>query len=275
MNKEYIFKRADIDPLKTLFKYRDIQNEYHKKLLFNQELYFSTLDFLNDPFEGALPLQHISEITDEEIIEANIKIIKYNNPNQVYTDEVLNALRRDLNTTDVRKRYDSEEKIINMQRSVRLVNNAIGILSLSIDPINYLMWSHYADSHKGFCVGFNIFKLLKYLDMPYPVPITYQEDIPCWKIMEPPIEYAKKYWATKGLLWEYEQEVRFLSRKYINKSLIFDIEIIDCVFLGYKMEACYVEEILKYFSNNHRSCNIYKVRFTPKLYDLEAEKVNY
>ncbi|MBV9575704.1 MAG: DUF2971 domain-containing protein [Gammaproteobacteria bacterium] len=34
------------------------------------------------------------------------------------------------------------------------VHNQLGILSLSSCNDSILMWSHYADFHKGFCIGF-------------------------------------------------------------------------------------------------------------------------
>jgi hypothetical protein len=275
MEDKSIFKISDINFEKTLFKYRDICNKYHERLLFEQELYFSSLDFMNDPYEGHLPIQDISAVSDDDIIEANIKIVKYNNPNQVYTEEVLSMMREDFKNSvpNIRKRfYDNDAD--NLQAYVKRINNSVGILSLSVDPLNYLMWSHYANSHSGFCVGLNLLKLMKYMDMPYPLAITYQEEIPCWKITDPPFEYAKKYWGTKGLLWEYEQEIRFLSQQYVNKSLKFDVEIIDSIFLGYKMDNYNVEKIMKYFDKNNPKCNIYKIKFMSNLYYLEGEKLN-
>ena len=166
MEDESIFKISDINFEKTLFKYRDICNKYHERLLFEQELYFSSLDFMNDPFEGHLPIQDISEVSDDDIIEANIMITKYNNPDNVYNDEALGMMRNYFKSCvpDIRKRfYDNGAD--NLQMAVKRINNSVGILSLSVDPLNYLMWSHYANSHSGFCVGLNLTKLMKYLDM--------------------------------------------------------------------------------------------------------------
>lgn len=39
-----------------------------------------------------------------------------------------------------------------------------GILSLSAVRDQTLMWSHYADGHRGFCIGFNSQKLLRFAD---------------------------------------------------------------------------------------------------------------
>lgn len=155
-----------------------------------------------------------------------------------------------------------------------MLNNSLGILSLSIDPINYLMWSHYANCHKGFCIGFNLLKLASIIDIQYPLLINYQEEIPTWHIKEGEEEYAKKYLGTKGLLWEYEQEIRFMSKKYINKAIKFDIDIIEEIFVGYQMDENHINQICQFYSKNHPKCPIYKVHFAPNKYDLEGKRIN-
>ncbi len=35
-------------------------------------------------------------------------------------------------------------------------NSSFGVLSLTRQPLNGLMWSHYADSHRGMVIGFDI-----------------------------------------------------------------------------------------------------------------------
>jgi len=38
---------------------------------------------------------------------------------------------------------------------LKSINEEFGIFSLSKSKNNLLMWSHYADSHKGYCIGFD------------------------------------------------------------------------------------------------------------------------
>ena len=80
MSLSNCFTRGDINESITLFKYRDFSEEYHRKLLFDQELYFPSLQYLNDPFEGILPIQKISEISDEDIVKMKLQIEKYTHP---------------------------------------------------------------------------------------------------------------------------------------------------------------------------------------------------
>ncbi|WP_214826490.1 DUF2971 domain-containing protein [Chryseobacterium sp. ISL-6] len=47
------------------------------------------------------------------------------------------------------------------EKYVENVNRNFGIYSLTTKNSNLLMWSHYGNSHKGFCIGFNTEKLFK------------------------------------------------------------------------------------------------------------------
>lgn len=91
-----------------------------------------------------------------------------------------------------------------------LIEN-LGVCSLSKIATNILMWSHYADHHKGFVVELRISTEAPYdLLVPImPFPVEYQEDRPF-------IDWAKKgdvvkYFLTKSSDWKYEEEERILT----------------------------------------------------------------
>ena len=75
-----------------------------------------------------------------------------------------------------------------------------GILCFSKTWKNPVLWSHYADKHKGLCLGFEVDnKLLgkvDYVDTRLPVPPQLND------------EFMRKLLFTKFKHWEYEQEYR-------------------------------------------------------------------
>jgi hypothetical protein len=87
----------------------------------------------------------------------------------------------------------------------------LGVLSLSRIPTNILMWSHYADHHKGFVVELRI---------PMDAPHHH-----LYRVVPQPVEYLVSrptfslgtgcdingYFFTKSLDWKYEQEERVLT----------------------------------------------------------------
>lgn len=54
--------------------------------------------------------------------------------------------------------FKAVESVIGKEESAQNYLNAtlnmVGVVSLSKSPTNLLMWSHYANEHKGVCIGF-------------------------------------------------------------------------------------------------------------------------
>lgn len=99
----------------------------------------------------------------------------------------------------------------------------MGILCLTEHPDNHLMWSHYADSHRGIVLEFDAahpffdqrtfaedeFRCLK--------RVTYAEARPSVTLFDPIADpalvlanVAQESFYTKGLHWEYEAEWRMV-----------------------------------------------------------------
>ena len=94
----------------------------------------------------------------------------------------------------------------------------IGVLSLSRNPRNILMWSHYADFHKGFVVEFKIPKKLPILekqrvDLWLPcLKVNYSSERPVFKYgIDDSNEMINKMMLSKFSAWEYEEEERVVD----------------------------------------------------------------
>ncbi|EHU4934854.1 DUF2971 domain-containing protein [Vibrio vulnificus] len=100
--------------------------------------------------------------------------------------------------------YTDEQWLLEQAFSIVMRDALIqGYLSLSKTNKNILMWSHYAQNHEGFVLGFDseheYFKLgvsdIEYSDQrPYLNPLQSRQDA--------------SLFTTKSLDWAYEQEVR-------------------------------------------------------------------
>jgi Protein of unknown function (DUF2971) len=78
----------------------------------------------------------------------------------------------------------------------------IGIICLSRNWNNLLMWSHYADKHKGVCLGFDI-PDGSYLDVRYQPNLLQRHEL-----TDNPEDFANRMLSAKHESWSYEQEVR-------------------------------------------------------------------
>lgn len=107
-----------------------------------------------------------------------------------------------------------------------------GTICLTRDSDNYLMWSHYAHSHTGFCIGFDD-SIVNCID-DYAVfgDVNYTNLIPKFNYFTDNLEkFASAMFLHKGLPWAYEKEFRIITDKWgikkIDKSLIKEI-VIGC-----------------------------------------------
>lgn len=143
-----------------LFKYRSLssakdnpkkmsQKECALDILKNNQLYLSPPTSLNDPFDCRPPIT----ATDDEIVSSfrNSLLFGRNIPSTIYFEQL------PILVPEVRKEMEeTPEKIF------KKLDFYFRVLSLTqVAPINtensdhILLWSHYADSHKGICLEFN------------------------------------------------------------------------------------------------------------------------
>lgn len=109
----------------------------------------------------------------------------------------------------------------------------IGVISLTQIPNNILMWSHYAEKHYGFCLGFE-FKKIPITTQEYIIkPVNYMKKFPSLDLdkidvtteyiigSDPKIKVEidwdnpnlQKVIFTKSKCWEYEKEWRILLQQ--------------------------------------------------------------
>lgn len=94
----------------------------------------------------------------------------------------------------------------NIIGSLKSRKNKTRICSLSKDCAHGLMWTHYADGHKGCCIEVSSRSIDK------PTEIDYNAEIQVVNGCED----AKELLSHKSKIWEYEKEVRFFrNSKYL------------------------------------------------------------
>jgi len=123
-----------------LYKYHS-NTDYALPALINGNVWFSTKKYLNDPFEF---ININYEISDEKYTKTwNKRLSKLGYGKSDIDLEMIDLLRQ----KDSRMKTGSEL----IEKSLK----SMGLYCLTTKPDNILMWSHYADSHKGFCIEFD------------------------------------------------------------------------------------------------------------------------
>lgn len=104
-------------------------------------------------------------------------------------------------------------------RYVGDLHSRIGVLSLSRNPLNILMWSHYADHHRGFIVELLMETSAPghLLDFVLPFQVTYSDE-------RPSVTWGgrfdlERYFLTKAIQWSYEDEERVLTPSHLGPGI--------------------------------------------------------
>ena len=201
----------------SIFKYRDF-SKTSLELLINKELWFAKPDTLNDPFEC-----------------------------QMLFPDVLESIWR-------HHSMDDSEKI-KIEEGLEEQLRETGICSFSQTRQNQLMWAHYADEHKGFCIGFDESKLKATSERFHSQIVEYQSQLPYKGIIRRIKECEKNPPADRTLQnsahaiagdilssiigikytnWEYEKEVRLIRFRF--GALKFCPSTVVSIAFGLRME---------------------------------------
>jgi len=168
----------------------------------------------------------------------------------------------------------------------------VGILSLSRDPLNLLMWSHYASNHTGFVVELSIPQSASitsdesdtlFLDCLFPLPVEYSPEKPIINPFDHRDLNASKQFLVKSTDWIYEKEERVIDflrgpgvhpfkQKEILKSVIAGIKMSD---EDYERLEC---EVIKVNDRIGANISIYKAKpckgkfsiYIPDRWDLSS-----
>ncbi|MBQ0937261.1 DUF2971 domain-containing protein [Ideonella paludis] len=92
-----------------------------------------------------------------------------------------------------------------------------GVFSLSYNPLNELIWAHYGGSHQGYCIGYDLDRLVSFEPMHlHRIEVTYGNASPAFEMGEfvtgtSPVMVLNKLLGSKSLPWRYEEEVRIVA----------------------------------------------------------------
>lgn len=197
---------------RILYKYR-APSGFTDRIFTDQEFFFPAPDKLNDPFECQIP--DAGGYSNQEICDF---LAKWRLPPQ-FASAVLGE--HAANPTFITESLDAVKKA---------VFNKKGILCLSKSASIIQMWSHYAASHSGICIGMDICSDPDFFVT--PLEVKYQEAFPGIQYLKESDKIVSHCIATKHIKWDYEEEVRIL--KHTQGAHKFDCRALREVIFGCK-----------------------------------------
>jgi Protein of unknown function (DUF2971) len=225
----------------SLYRYSGLGGErleWMRRLVVESELYFAAPSLFNDPLDFKIPT---SFEAPGDVIEKHWRDLAQKSFASMPAEEKeanIQGLIRDSGTSDGRKRL--EKKLLGV-----LANN--GTACFATDPTNMLMWSYYADGHKGAAVrfGMDLDRILALgtafkeqgTDL-FPVEVEYEEAFPnCNYYTADKHERIKVVLGTKSAAWKHEGEWRIVLPGRCDCYLKIPPQIITGVILGMRIGA--------------------------------------
>jgi len=198
----------------NLFKYYapKYNGEYNLSFYEKGQIYFQKPERFNDPWDCKAPKivipRQVGFLRDFHFYISRMH-------GDVWAREAWNRIKN-LPRPQIRETYRNlfDEALENIRKK-------IGVFSLSFVPDSELMWSHYAESHTGYMLHFEIvteYYLTDHLmtDIGVPIPVIYKtqrHNINIASYHSNPEKNIYDLIRFKSNAWSYEYELRLINEK--------------------------------------------------------------
>ena len=243
-----------MDKPPSLFKYQ-AYNARSLGSLIRRNLYFSPTDKFNDPFDCCYHLTELSE-SDLAQILANAdseghdtRPVREKLDDPKYRSETLEALTND------------------MHSRIKHASKSRGVCCFSGRNDSLPMWSHYGDSHTGFCLEFDACKL----PMTKARRVTYRDHFPevapAEFLQEDSSEVFDRMMCRKSLDWIDEDEWR-LVHDQSGQVYCYGEDVLKAVYFGLRMDSVAKEVLASVVRGS--DAKLFEMRVADRRYAVEA-----
>lgn len=233
------------------------------------KLWFSQAESFNDPFDCGIEPTHTGDFELEEL-EEYLNDLAFHSP-------MLGNLRNSGYWTT-----DKENRNHEVHQALVANLKKMGVFSALASEKNIVTWSHYGDSHKGFCARYKVdwstdacFKrqangfAIHQVSYSNKMPFCDMEDV-----FKAPRFVVDTLLTTKYKDWAYEDEIRIISHKEKGNKLIplnkMGLEL-DKVFMGCRADKADTnyKKLASFCDKN--SIDLVNLRHKKYSFELEAQ----
>lgn len=250
---------------RNIFRYDSFKNAVRS--IEGKYIHFSSIEKFNDPFEGTVPLE-FNSTSDEKILKF-LKLHRDNNNGKDITKGKYKNISKN--------RRECFEIILN---SVQNNVNASGVFCCSEKDDLITMWSHYAESHTGVCLEYDILEDSSAFS--YVEKVNYQSEFPSnFDISDAfPKRVEKKNTnsllnislLTKSDVWEKEKEIRVVKQFETGETPV-KTDSLKSIAFGLKCSEENKNNIIKLLKENNYNHDLLIKKAVKKkgFYELEIK----
>lgn len=277
-----------------VFKFR-AGNANDLDALFDSYVWFAALSALNDPYEGFAALSN--ENIDDDFRERYLAAVYSKEPKKEITPEKeASKVRKECQGESFSEYVDTKTaQIINSYYEEHKNDFKIFSLSLAKDqhefpaPINnMLMWSHYANGFKGFCIEFDFEKLKASIETNMECElgtsqVAYATDgklpvVNMKTFMQSTIDDSEDSsfeiidaFTKKEQSWVYENEVRFLSTSAGKHE--YSPDVINAIYIS-ENAPNWLRQSIMTFALANSNLKLFLVKLHRSEYKFGFERIN-
>lgn len=262
--------------IKYVYRYKYLSDGLGlRNLLECRNIKFTHPKEFNDPFD-CFP----------SVIYKEFKDLKNSNP-AVYNALGLNSLKGVQKITAITKMQNRAK--LHIESGIFLDNllSQASVLSLAKIPDSVLMWSHYAQYHKGAVVEFKIpFNLPRFFNGEYSHADLISLDVK-YESQRPRIILngstanreliLDQLFLTKSNVWSYEQESRVIKNEGGGGIFPFQPDLLNSVILGARHESR--EEVVGLINSTSKdigkTVQVFQAEFCKNTYKVKIPKFKF
>ncbi|RWU10638.1 DUF2971 domain-containing protein [Pedobacter chitinilyticus] len=246
---------------KTIYKFRDYENPYHLRSLLDSEIYIPSVNEFNDPLDSKTPFRYREEdLTEEKIYKKCLSIAKINYPNR--SEQEYQQIAYDIQQKSLIIDEEHIEKFDRM--NYNQICNDFGVYCLTPEYDNFLMWSYYSNSHKGFCIGYDSSVIIDCGIFGMGGAVRYKNEFP--KLPLFPSEDHQLFldiFFIKWEIWQHEKEFRLLHQYKNGKIQKLPSNAVSEIILGCNFPEKEKHFFLQLIINKIPNAKVFQMELIP------------
>jgi len=248
----------------------------------------STLDYFIKLEKDTITTDELTRFVifiTQNVPDIYVKILKFLKTNKVNFKTQIKIIINSSKTEFIKlkdflkqelKTFLNRQMVITIEKFKKEYVQKRGISCFSEKVDDLLMWSYYADGHKGFCLEYNT----EYEPFQNVFKVNYVKSIPKVDLSELLINqdkksgFVEKFLGTKFVNWSHEKEWRAFHLEK-NKEYILKPNALSGVYFGTKMNFTDLEIICLIVKGQNPNVKFYRMKKVEGEFKVIPEEINY
>ncbi len=199
----------------------------------HSEIFMSIPNHFDDPFDCRIPIAYFLLESDKKMRDKYFDEMVRRQFSNYNESQVTNVATR---MEEVGVYRDFRRMLYYDRLYFEEIGKLWGIFSMTTQKLNSLIWAHYADNHKGICVGFDPKILFQdHEKFGYGGKVNYLDKFSLIRPDANFIEQSVLEIYSKSSEWKYEDEYRVDKLMGADTCVEYDGSALKQLFLGYRM----------------------------------------